>query len=995
MRVGFSQRAGKGKSITERSIRMKRIHRLLALILAFCMALSLSVLASGEASETASDIAGSGGASSDTNASASGEASGGASGSASIQQYIGDQPILKTHVYVLSDAEDAAVFTVKGYYIYDESIAPADSFTDTDDYVGVVPFDATDIADVIVAGYDGGEPALSGSIAPGEGTDLLLTLSGTAALVDNAAYAVSFALADGTVTQETYVYIITADNAAYETQQTLAFDGLDEFSLNVTDRALLQITEQQYGGSQGLFTADDFADTANLPQEAKDAVTWYLNSAVTNGGDDWFTFGYDAPYLRLEAVHFIYKIFTIEAGNGIIGFTGDANPIGGGFNEYKYFSGNTTALHAFVEDGAWTSTGFGRIADNSFVSAGFGLLSEGMDRDASLLDGFQTATGEDLLVMIYNALVGGYASLSAEGQALHDALLAEANITDAQIEAARSALSAYTGVLFSEGDNWNGDLMTQPNLAAIFYTPNVDKIAALAAHGITADNLGELSKGEAAAILYQLDGLQSYRSFFDNESVSGSPKDSLKFWWDPADESFITLEDGKAVYRPDEADVAGEAAASGDAITVKDAVWYSHPTNGNRDDAYAEDAEAADTALYVDGGVQATLENSLVVAAGNVRSDSEYKFGVGGGIVVHGDGTLLRIKNTDGGLNVIGAGNYANTVNMAGALFVGMGAVAYYDNAQIFSYSQHPSNTCYSGAVIYNDSYMTGNSGRIFSTDFFGGYVIANRMVYDKSGINMYLDETSTLLCVDTFLPGLSGANTGISQAYFQDCLIYNIRSAFGFSNNTSMPDDVATGTFVNCDLHFASGCNTIASVSREQKAYVTLVDTTVDMDEYAGGYMFSVSGDDFHIAASLMLELEGTELPAEDVFVAGPRSYTSRVLTTVSTGEEEVIDTNGTTLYVKADENSSATLRQKLSDTASVNSYSAKKEGDGKYTVTNTGTISVYDAAADAWVATGMTVNADGSASVLNPDYAVVTEDAGVITAVYQIGAVTVILEA
>lgn len=968
---------------------MKKLHKLLALFLVLCMALSFSVCASGEASGEFSE---------ETSSSASGEASssasGEASGTSSIQQYIGDQPILATHVYVLAAEEDEAVFTVKGYYIYDESIAPSDSFTDTDDYVDIVPYNADEVAAVIAEGYDGSEPALTGSVAPGEGTDLVLTLSGASALTDNAAYAVSFELSDGAVSEPTYIYIITAENAAYETQQTLAFDGLDEFSLNLTDRALLQITEQQYGGSQGLFTADDFEDTASLSAGEKAAVTWYLNSAVTNGGDNWFTFGYDAPYQRLEAVHFLYKIFTIEAGNGIIGFTGDANPIGGGFNEYKYFSGNTTALHAFVEDGTWESTGFGRIADNTFVSAGFGLLTDGMDRDASLLDGFQTATGEDLLVMIYNALVGGYASLSEEGLALHDALLAEANITVEQIEAAKQALSAYTGVLFSEGDNWNGDLMTQPNLAAIFYTPNADKIAALAAHGITADNLGEITKGEAAAILYQLDGLQTYRSFFDNESISGSPKDSLKFWWDPEDESFITVEDGQAVYLPDEADVAGEAAADGAAITVENAVWYSHPTTGNRDDAYAEDAEAADTALYVDGGVKATLENSLVVSAGNVRSDSEYKFGVGGGIVVHGDGTLLRIKNTDGGLNVIGAGNYSNTVNMAGALFVGMGAVAYYDNAQIFSYSQHPSNTCYSGTVIYNDSYMTGNSGRIFSTDFFGGYVIANRMVYDKAGINMYLDETSTLLCVDTFLPGLSGANTGISQAYFQDCLIYNIKSAFGFSNNTSMPDDVATGTFVNCDLHFADGSNTIANVSREQKAYITLVDTSVDMDEYADGYMVSVTGDDFHIAASLMLELEGTELPAEDVFVAGPRTYTSKVLTTVATGDEEVIETGGTTLYVKADENSSATLRQKLTDTASVNSYSAKKEGDGKYTVTNTGTISVYDAAADAWIATGLTVNADGSAEVLSPDYAVVTEADGTITAVYQIGTVTVILE-
>ena len=964
---------------------MKRTRKALALFLALCMALSISVFASGEASGEASGAE-----------AASGEASGGASGSASIRQSIGDQPILESHVYIQAAAGDnAAVFTVKGHYLYDESVQPTDSFTDTDDYAGILPYALGDVSAVLAEGYAGDEPALAGTLTQGAGTDLTLTLTGIAALTDNAAYNVSFRLADGTVTEPAVVYIVTAANAAYPTDQTLTFDGLDEFRLDLTDRALLQITEQQYGGSQGLFTADDFRDTASLSQREKDAVTWYLNSAVTNGGDDWFTFGFDAPYQRLEAVHFIYKLFTIEAGNGIIGFTGDANPIGGGFNEYKYFSGNTTALHAFVEEGAWSSTGFGRVSDGTYTAAGFGLLTEGMDRDASLLDGFKTATGEDLLVMIYNALAGGYASLSETGRAIHDELIAEAHITDAQIEAAKEALSAYTGVLFSEGDNWNGDLISQPNLAAVFYVSNADKIAALAAHGITWDNLGELTKGEAAQILYQLDGLQTYRDFFDNETISGSPKDSLKFWWDPADESFITTADGQAVYLPDEADTAGEVtAAEGASITVKDAVWYSHPTGGNRDDAYAEDAEPADTALYVNGGVKATVENSLVVAAGNVRSDSEYKFGVGGGIVVHGDGTLLRIRNTDGGLNVIGAGNYSSTVNMAGALYVGMGAVAFYDNAQIFSYSQHPSNTCYSGAVIYNDSYMTGNSGRIFSTDFFGGYVIANRMVYDKAGINMYLDETSTLLCVDSFLPGLSGANTGISQAYFQDCLICNIKSAFGFSNNTSMPDDVATGTFVNCDLHFADGYNTIAAVSREQKAYVTLADTTVDMDEYADGYMFKVTGDDFHIAASLMLELENTDLPAEDVFVAGPRSYTSKVLTTVSTGEEEYIETDGTTLFVKADENSTATLRQKLSDTDTVRSYSAKKEGDGTYTVKNNGTICVYDSAAAAWIATGLYLDDTGAFRALNPAYAQVTAADGSVTATYQIGGVTVILQ-
>jgi uncharacterized protein YaiE (UPF0345 family) len=330
---------------------------------------------------------------------------------------------------------------------------------------------------------------------------------------------------------------------------------------------------------------------------------------------------------------------------------------------------------------------------------------------------------------------------------------------------------------------------------------------------------------------------------------------------------------------------------------------------------------------------------------------------------------------------------------MAGAVFVGMGATLHYQNAQIFSYSQHPSNTCYSGAIVYEDTYMTGNSGRIFSTDFFGGQIVLDKAVYDKSNINLYLDETSSLYCVDSFLPGLSGANTGISQAYYQNSLIYNISSAFGFSNNTSMPDDIATGTFVNCDLHFATGKNTIATVSREQNALVTMVDTTVDMDEYADGYMFNITGDEFELEASLMVDLVNTDLPAEDVFVSGPHTYSTNTFCTVTTGEMEEITTEGTSLYIKADSNSTATLRQKQGDTQDLQFYSAKK--DAKYTVNNTGTIYVYDNDTETWIATGLTKVSANNYVATNSKYATVSCENGVWTATYKIGGVTVILEA
>ncbi|MCD7768892.1 MAG: hypothetical protein LUH36_02060, partial [Oscillospiraceae bacterium] len=417
---------------------MKKWKSLLALMLVFAMCMSMTAIgafasdeASGEAETTAEASGEAEADASDETSSASSETS--TATAASIEMYIGDQPILESHVYTLDADADEAVFTVKGYYVYDSSIAPTDSYYDTDDYVGIEAYDPADIQSVAVEAYDGSETAVTGAVEAGEGTDLTLTLTGVGAQEDNAAYSVAFVLADGTVTQATTVYVITYENSQYETSQTLTLDGLDEYSLDLTEYALLQNTAQQYGGSQGLFDADDFEDTADLSEEEKELVTWYLGSAVTNGGDDWFTFGYEEDYLRLEAIHFIYKYFTIEAANGILGFTGDANPVGGGTTEYKFFSANTTNLHAFIYDG---TSFFGSIGDGSYTAGGLAIITDGIDREATLLDGYAAVTGQDLLVMIYNALVSGYASLSEDGLALQAQLIEDAAITAEDSESA-------------------------------------------------------------------------------------------------------------------------------------------------------------------------------------------------------------------------------------------------------------------------------------------------------------------------------------------------------------------------------------------------------------------------------------------------------------------------------------------------------------------------------------------------------------------------------
>ncbi len=324
----------------------------------------------------------------------------------------------------------------------------------------------------------------------------------------------------------------------------------------------------------------------------------------------------------------------------------------------------------------YEGTSFMSVADGNYTPAGFAILTDGIDTEATLLDGYTTITGSDLMVMNYNALVTGYASLSEEGEAIHDALIEAADVTDEDMEAMKTALAAVVESVTLFGDTTYVDEITEPNLAAAFKLSADEKIEALETiAGITAPELGELTKGEAIAILIQLDGLQEYRHEVDNDAISGIQKaDLMGFFWDHDNWSTITLEDGEAVYAVDDKDIAGDATVSGNVITIENGFWYSEPTTGDSDDAYT--GEAAQTALYIGDGIDATLVDSLVVSSGNVRSDSEYKFGVGGGLVIHGKDTTVTIENTDGGLNIIGGGSYSNVVNMAGGVFVGMGAVA-------------------------------------------------------------------------------------------------------------------------------------------------------------------------------------------------------------------------------------------------------------------------------------------------------------------------------
>ena len=91
------------------------------------------------------------------------------------------------------------------------------------------------------------------------------------------------------------------------------------YELEVSDYAPQQSTETgAIGGNYNLFTFDDFVDLTGGQYEAyRDAVNWWLNCGVTNGGETWNMFGVMSPFHRWELAFFLYRFYNITNDDGL------------------------------------------------------------------------------------------------------------------------------------------------------------------------------------------------------------------------------------------------------------------------------------------------------------------------------------------------------------------------------------------------------------------------------------------------------------------------------------------------------------------------------------------------------------------------------------------------------------------------------------------------------------------------------------------------------
>lgn len=280
-------------------------------------------------------------------------------------------------------------------------------------------------------------------------------------------------------------------------------------------------------------------------------------------------------------------------------------------------------------------------------------------------------------------------------------------------------------------------------------------------------------------------------------------------------------------------------------------------TNGNdKTAAYEVDTFLTENAILY--GEEAVIDvdgnyNALVAANGatvtlvdpylrTTTSNSDYGFGGGAVLMARDVGTLVNLLGTDGSINVA-----VETASSAGGLMPLCSGTIYNKNLHIYSPGTHTSNLTYNGVLWYDNSTILG-SGRIFSTDYWGGYLVYNESVSfkDEGSGGSVLDETSIVYYKNSYIHGSSTSEiNGCGTVYYENC-IADFDAFYEFHNNTSYWTDTGSLYAVNSVLNFGESFYWDAKAA---KSVVTVADSRVILNDdsaYAIALGYTKGGKDF-----------------------------------------------------------------------------------------------------------------------------------------------------
>ena len=290
--------------------------------------------------------------------------------------------------------------------------------------------------------------------------------------------------------------------------------------------------------------------------------------------------------------------------------------------------------------------------------------------------------------------------------------------------------------------------------------------------------------------------------------------------------------------------------------TSLDVEGVENPANGNDKtaafDVYASltedavltgedavfDVDANQNALVVSNGAKVTLIDPYLCTT---TANSDYGFGGGAVLLARDKGTAVSLVGTDGSINVD-----VETASSAGGFLPLCDAAIYNKNIHLYSPGTHSSNLTYNGVLWYDNSAIVG-SGRIFSTDYWGGYLVYNECTSIKDGTGgSVLDETSIVYYKNSYITGSSTSEiNGGGTVYYENC-IADFYDYYEFHNNTSCWTDTgslyAINSVLNMGISFYWDAKAAKSVTTVADSTITLTDDS----EYAIALGYTKGGRDF-----------------------------------------------------------------------------------------------------------------------------------------------------
>lgn len=720
---------------------------------------------------------------------ASGEASGGSSGGASAD--LAGVLALKQYVFVASQGEiaDGAVSTA----CYGAYAAGGE---------GEVAYAPTAFEGTLQVFADSAKTTVAQGVTAVV-ADGVLTVSGVAVDGNTAYY-----LASDAESTATTIYVV-CDEYSDNTATLYLPDGtsinLTTYAPNMRYGNYTADVDANYiegdlsvyvGGNRTAVALEDLTDVENFAGH-EDAAAWYLRSGITNAGDSLTTFG-DKMYGYQFAVA-IYRLFqvVVDQITSVAGYTDPTDFVGAMFSNDPYSDAVSATLQANIWNGIYTE--MSNIKD---LGEGF-YLTKNIEGVTTLGTG-AVVDAEFVYVGIYNAFASDWTMLNDAGKALAAELEAAAIAYDgAKVERPAdysngAKIAAVSSVLMGEAE-----------------VPAADKV---------------LTKAEAVEVLYACSDYVMSKIVPDasrTEATGSEYADMLRFFGPEYGSTVIVTPEnlGEIQGKIDTMDLISEENA---ALVVNNAGELTITNNtvsltGNANTATDVIVGLSDARYALDGQEAATDPTHDGFVYNATSRNAFYRFGVGTALGVMGKDCVVNLRSDNGTLVLDGATSGSNTMagDMAGTAYVGFGGTVNITNAVAYSSSQHLSNLLYNGSVHYVDSMAIG-AGRVFSSDFWGGYQVFEDTVASGGSVT---DEPTTVI-IKNCVYGNSVGGNGFGSQYIENSIL-NISTA-AFDNKTSLTTDCGSWTVVNSVVN-SSGA-TLAQVNGCERGIMTFVDSTLNL---------------------------------------------------------------------------------------------------------------------------------------------------------------------